>query len=73
VDSRRGGPFQTLKESLYTAPILADPQPRERFVGTDASDFGIRGVASQIQDGQEQIIAYYSKTLNKAERNYCVV
>jgi glucose-6-phosphate isomerase len=27
---------------------------------------------SQVQDGQEQIIAYYCKRLNKAERNYCV-
>jgi hypothetical protein len=27
---------------------------------------------SQMQDGQERVIAYYSKTLNKAERNFCV-
>jgi hypothetical protein len=71
VDSRHRGPFQTLKETLCTA--FADPQPRERFIGTDASDFGIRGMASQVQDGQERIIAYYSKTLNKAERNYCII
>jgi hypothetical protein len=29
-------------------------------------------VFSQVQDGQEQVTAYYSKTLNKAKRNYCV-
>jgi hypothetical protein len=29
-------------------------------------------VLSQVQDGQERVIAYYRKTLNKAERNYCV-
>jgi hypothetical protein len=29
--------FQTLKEALYTAPILAYPQPKERFV-IDSSD-----------------------------------
>jgi hypothetical protein len=65
--------FQTLKGALCTAPILAYPQPGERFiVDTDASNFGIGGVLSQMQDAQERVIAYYSKTLNKAERNYCV-
>jgi hypothetical protein len=29
-------------------------------------------VLSQVQDGQERVIACYSKTLNKAERNYRV-
>jgi hypothetical protein len=29
-------------------------------------------VLSQIQDEREQVTAYYCKTLNKAERNYCV-
>jgi hypothetical protein len=65
--------FQTLKGALCSAPVLAYPQPGERFiVDTDASNFGIGGVLSQIQDGQERVIAYYSKTLNMAERNYCV-
>jgi hypothetical protein len=65
--------FQTLKEALCTAPILAYPQPGQRFiVDTDANNVGIGGVLSQVQDRQERVIAYYSKTLNKAERNYCV-
>jgi hypothetical protein len=41
-------------------------------VDTDASNVGIGGVLSKVQDGQELVLAYYSKTLNKAERNYCV-
>jgi hypothetical protein len=65
--------FKTLKGALCTAPILAYPQPGEKFnVDTDANNVGIGGVLSQVQDGQERVIAYYSKTLNKAERNYCV-
>jgi hypothetical protein len=27
---------------------------------------------SQIQDRQVRVIAYYSRMLNKAERNYCI-
>jgi phospholipid-translocating ATPase len=60
--------FQTLKGILCAAPILAYPKSGDRFiVDTDASNFGIGGVLSQMQDGQERVIAYYSKILNKAE------
>jgi hypothetical protein len=53
-------------EALYAAPILAYPPPRERFVvDIDASYFGIGGALSQVQDGQERIIAHYIKMLNK--------
>jgi hypothetical protein len=67
------GAFQTPKGALCTAPILAYPRPGGRFiVDTDASNVGIGGVLSQIQNGEERMIAYCSKMLNKAERNYCV-
>jgi hypothetical protein len=65
--------FQKLKRALCSAPILAYPQPGQRFiVDTDASNVGIRGVLSQVNDGQERVIAYFSKMLNKAERNDCI-
>jgi hypothetical protein len=65
--------FQTLKGALCAVPILAYRKPGERFiVDTNASNFGIGGVLSQMQDGQKRVTAYYSKTLNKAERNYWV-
>jgi hypothetical protein len=65
--------FQKLNTTLCSAPILTYPQPGQRFiVDTDASNVGIGGVLSQLKDRQERVIAYFSKTLNKAERNYCV-
>jgi len=45
----------------------------ELILNTDA--FGADGtgtVLSQRQDGKEKIISYFSRVLNKAERNYCV-
>ncbi|GFX22405.1 retrovirus-related Pol polyprotein from transposon opus [Trichonephila clavipes] len=39
---------------------------------TDASHESIGAVFSQDIDGQEHIIAYFSKFLSKPERNYCV-
>jgi hypothetical protein len=66
--------FQTLKGALFPAPILAYPQPGESFiVETDASNFGIGGIFSQVQDGQEGFISYYSVTFHKAERNYTFI
>jgi hypothetical protein len=65
---------QTLKKALGCAPILAYQQPRERFVfDTNASNVGIGRVLSQVQDGQERVIAYYSKPLNKDESNYSAI
>jgi hypothetical protein len=65
--------FQTLKEALCTAPVLGYPRPGVKsIVDTDASSVGIGGVMSHVQGGSERVIGYFSKTLSKAERNYCV-
>ncbi|XP_067667689.1 uncharacterized protein [Haliotis asinina] len=65
--------FILLKEELISAPILAYPSHTELFIlDTDASNFAMGAVLSQVQDGSEKVIAYASKTLSKQERNYCV-
>ena len=47
--------------------------PGEVIIDTDASNFGIDGVISQVQHGSELVVSYFSKTLSKADRNYCVI
>jgi transposase InsO family protein/predicted aspartyl protease len=65
--------FEQLKKALLTSPILGYPNEHGNFVlDTDASNYGIGGILSQLQDGQERVIGYFSKTLSKPERNYCV-
>jgi len=65
--------FQSLKDSLITAPMLAFPTSDGTYIlDTDASQTGVGAVLSQIQkDGEERVIAYSSRTLNRAQRNYC--
>ena len=65
--------FTTLKGCLVESPILAYQDPALPFIlDTDASDFAIGAVLSQVQNGVERPIAYGSRTLDKAQRQYCV-
>ena len=73
MDEKKEYAFVRLKEALTTPPVLAMPTDTGRFVlDTDASDESIGAVLSQIQDGEEKVIAYASRKLDKREKNYCV-
>jgi hypothetical protein len=58
---------------LTNTPILAYPRNEDSFIlDTDASNTCMGAVLSQIQDGKEKVIAYYSKAFSRTERKYCV-
>ena len=65
--------FDTLKTALTTAPVLGFPQESqgEFILDADCSNNALGSVLSQIQDGEERVISYYSKCLTKPERRYC--
>ena len=65
--------FDHLKMLLTKVPVLAYPRSGCPYMlDMDASDVGLGGVLSQVQDGEERVIAYASRTLNRVQHNYCV-
>lgn len=63
--------FENLKTALTSEPVLGlfdGNAPTE--LHTDASGYGIGAVLVQLQVGKERVIAYASRTLTKAEKNY---
>ena len=64
--------FSVLRESLIHAPILAFATETGQYIlDTDASNFGLGGVLSQIQDDVERVVAYCSRALRPSLRRYC--
>ena len=70
--NRQQQAFDLLKEHLMRAPILQYPDFEKPFIlYTDASGTGLGAVLSQKDEkNRERVIAYASRSLNKAERNY---
>ncbi|XP_040195295.1 uncharacterized protein LOC120928256 [Rana temporaria] len=63
--------FVQLKRSLTTAPVLAYADPARPYeLHVDASRDGLGGVLYQEYDGHLRPIAYVSRSLTPAERNY---
>ena len=64
--------FEKLKERFTTEPVLVTLDlDKEMRIKADASDFVMGGVLSmKYEDKKWRPVAYISKLLNEAERNY---
>ncbi|XP_036142126.1 uncharacterized protein LOC118645358 [Monomorium pharaonis] len=66
--------FDTLRKLLCNEPILQFPDfEREFILTTDASNLAIGGVLSQGEINHDLPIAYASRVLNSAEKNYSTI
>ena len=64
--------FGQLKNALTSARIMGFPREDGLwYLDTDASDVGTGAVLSQVQDEEERVIAYVSKSLEGSEQRYC--
>ena len=68
---KKGEAFNQLKTVLQKAPVLqlAD-QTRDYIVTTDASDYAMGAVLSQVWDDGEHPVAFERRKMNSAEQNY---
>ena len=66
--------FKNLKFAFTTAPVLAHyDSKRETWVETNASNFVVAEVLSQMHDGRVlKPVAYFSKKMTPAECNYMI-
>lgn len=65
--------FEDLKQALVETPVLPCPDPSNRYLlDTDASAESVGAVLSQVREGQEHVVTYYSAKFSQPERNYCI-
>ena len=72
--SSQDAAFRQLKKELADRTSLSYPRVDggPYILDTDASGTAIGAVLSQIQEGQEEVLAFGSRCLFTDERNYCV-
>ena len=67
--------FEQAKKQLASAPVLAHYDVTQKLkLAADASAYGLGAVILHVyEDGSEKPIAYASRTLSKAEKNYAQI
>jgi len=67
--------FDRVKAVLSNSPVLITPDFQKQFrLSVDASDIGVGAVLSQEDDsGIDHPVAYFSKKLDKHQRNYSTI
>ena len=63
-----------MKKALLSSDVMGYPfnEVGNFILDIDASDIGIGGILHQVQEDRERVIAYASRFLNKAEKNYYI-
>ena len=71
-EGRQQEAFETLRKRITSEPVLKQPQLEQQFeVEVDASGYAIGALLMQRDEkGKRHSVAYFSSTLNEAERNY---
>ena len=65
-DEEQHQAFDNIKRTLTSAPVLALPTKNDQF-NTNASDQALVAVLSQVQNGQERVIAFASVLNSRTE------
>ena len=66
--------FDEIKHRLQRPPVLHLPDRHRRFqLYSDTSKFATGSVLYQIQNGQPKLIAYTSKRMPEAAKNYSII
>ena len=67
--------FNSIKELLMNSPVLVSPDFQKQFkLAVDASDVGIgASLCQEGDDGIDRVVCYFSKKLNKFQKNYSTI
>jgi transposase InsO family protein len=72
MTTRERKSFESLVQSINSSPVLKVPDPSLMYeVATDASQTGMGAILYQVEvSGERRYIAFASKSLNGAQKNY---